>query len=69
MHTDRLAIRFLPADPAEGFFRFLIRHAEDLSEAQGPGRLGLEEVEGHNVLVSENTLPDIISLSRLNYRI
>jgi hypothetical protein len=47
----------------------LVRHAEHLSEAQGLGCRGKEEVLGHGVLVSENTLSDTISLSIRKYRI
>ena len=47
MRANRRAVRFVPADFAEGRFRFPFRHAENLSEAQGPGGFGLEEVDGH----------------------
>ena len=40
----RLAIGVGPAYPLEYRFGFLIRHAEDLSEAQRLGRAGKEEV-------------------------
>lgn len=47
MRADRIAIGLMPADLAEHLLGFLIRHAEDLSEAQGLGRTGKEEMLCH----------------------
>ena len=47
VRANRLAIRLGPAVLGEGRFRLLIRHAEHLSEAQGLGGGGEEEVLGH----------------------
>ena len=44
MRASGLALRIGPTDLLERGLCFLIRHAEDLSEAQGLGRFGEEEV-------------------------
>jgi hypothetical protein len=44
MRTDRRAVCLRPAHLAKHRLGFRIRHAEDLSEAQGLGRAGKEEM-------------------------
>ena len=44
MRTDGLPFGFWPAHFAKHRLCFRVRHAEDLSEAQGLGRTGKEEV-------------------------
>ncbi len=45
--ANRSTIGIRPTELAKGQFRFLKRHAEDLSEAQGLCRFAEEEVLGH----------------------
>jgi hypothetical protein len=63
MRANRRAIGFRPANLAKHRLGFRIRHAEDLSEAQGLGRAGKEEMLRHGV--SANfiaNMPSILAL-------
>jgi hypothetical protein len=47
MRANRRTIGLMPPDLAKHFLGLLIRHAEDLSEAQRLGRAGKEEMLSH----------------------
>ncbi len=47
MRANRVAIGLRPAHLAKHRLGFRIRHAEDLSEAQGLGRTGKDEMLRH----------------------
>jgi hypothetical protein len=63
MRANRRAIGIRPADFAEHRLGFRIRHAEDLSEAQGLGRAGKKEVLWHGV--SANFIANMPSIHAL----
>jgi hypothetical protein len=47
VRANRLAVRGVPAEAHEGLFGFLIRHAENRRQGEGPGAGRKQKMSGH----------------------